>query len=201
MLLTLFRWVHVVAASLWLGSLVFIMVVMRAPVQEFGKQMALEPMLVQFRRRFKGLLIATVAALAVSGIAALAVRHARVNALYVILLIVKILISVGVIALFWYVAFVREGPSHSARARAVPAPDTVSPDAGESLAPSEQATVDADFFFRPKKYQALMQWWIVGATAAAILLGLLVARLGAGLAEREAQEQRSAEEATGEVRD
>ncbi len=201
MLLTLFRWVHVVAASLWLGSLVFIMVVMRAPVQEFGKQMALEPMLVRFRRRYKGLLIATVAALAVSGITALAVRHARVNALYVILLIVKILISVGVIALFWYVAFVREGPSHSARARAVPAPDTVSPDAGESLAPSEQATVDVDFFFRPKKYQALMQWWIVGATAAAILLGLLVARLGAGLAEREAQERRSAEEATGEVRD
>lgn len=178
MLLTIVQWVHLVAASLWLGGLVFIIVVMRAPVQELGEQTSLEGMLARFRRRYKGLLIATVAALAVSGVAALAARRAPVNAVYVILLIVKILISVGVIGLFWYAAFLREERRRPARAESPPEP-------GEPAGASEDATMDVDFFFRPKKHQALVQWGVVGATLVAILLGVLVTRLGARLAAKE----------------
>lgn len=178
--LTLCRWVHVVAASLWLGSLVFVIVVMRAPVQELGREMALDPMLGRFRRRYKGLLIATVAALAVSGIAALAARHGRVNAPYVLLLIVKILLSVGVVALFWYVAFVRE----QARRTAPSPPDESGRPAGFGAGSSEQGRDDVDFFFRPKRQHALVQWWIIAATLAVMLLGIIAAHVGTGLAER-----------------
>ena len=185
--LTIVQWIHLVAASLWLGGLVFVIVVMRAPVQELGERTALEGMLVRFRRRYKGLLIATVAALAVSGVAALAVRHAKVDAVYVILLIVKILLSVGVIALLWYAAFMREERRRPARAEG-PA------ESGEPAGASEDATMDVDFFFRPKKHQALVQWGVVVATLVAILLGVVVARRGAWLAARPEKESQPAEE-------
>jgi hypothetical protein len=175
------------AASVWLGGLVFVIVVMRAPVQELGERTALEGMLVRFRRRYKGLLIATVAALAVSGVVALAARHAKVDAVYVILLIVKILISVGVVALLWYAAFVREEPRRPTRAEEPAAP-------GEPAGPSEDATMDVDFFFRPKKHHALVQLAVVGATLVAILLGVVVARRGAWLAARPEEEPARAEE-------
>ena len=162
---TLLRWIHLLAASLWLGGLVFIIMVMRAPVQELGEQTALDSMLVRFRRRYKSLLIGTVAALAVSGIAALVARQAKVSTGYVILLIVKILISVGVIALFWYVAFLREGPR-----RVAPAPGPGQPDAGGPAPASEQAKEDVDFFFRPAQRHALVQWAIVGATVVVLSL-------------------------------
>jgi len=186
-LLTIFRWVHVVAASLWLGGLVFVIVVMRPPVQELGERTALQGMLVRFRRRYKGLLIATVAALAVSGVAALAARHAKVDLAYVILLIVKILLSVGVIALLWYHAFVREERRHAARAEGPAAP-------GEPAGPSEDTTMDVDFFFRPKKHHALVQLAVIGATLVAILLGVVVARRGAWLAAQPEKESARAEE-------
>jgi len=191
--LTLCRWVHVVAASLWLGSLVFVIVVMRAPVQEIGRETALEPMLGRFRRRYKGLLIASVAALAVSGIAALAARHGRVNAPYVILLIVKILLSVGVVALFWYVAFVRE------QAPRTPPPrlDEVEHPMDLTAVSSKQVREDVEFFFRPKRQQAFVQWWIIAATLAVILLGVVVAHVGTGLAEREERGRAPAGEAPG----
>jgi len=179
--LTLCRWVHVVAASLWLGSLVFIIVVMRAPVQELGRETALETMLARFRRRYRGLLIASVVALAVSGIAALAARHGRVNAPYVMLLIVKILLSVGVVALFWYVAFVRE----QAPRTPPPRPDDVEHPMDLSAVASKQGREDVDFFFRPKRQHAFVQWWIIAATLAVFLLGIVVAHVGTGLAERE----------------
>jgi uncharacterized membrane protein len=183
-MLTMLRWVHLLAASLWLGGLVFIIVVMRAPVQALGTQVPLDAMFVRFRRRYKSLLIGTVAALAISGIAALAVRHAKVSTWYVVLLIFKILLSAGVIALFWYVAFVREGP------RRVSAPSFVeAPDAARPPADAGQTKEDVDFFFRPPKHQALVQWAIVVATALVILLGLITAHLGEQLAERGRQEQ------------
>ena len=145
--LTVLRWVHLLAASLWLGGLVFISVVMRAPVQELGTQTALDAMLVRFRRRYKSLLIGTVAALAISGIAALAVRHAKVNTLYVILLILKILLSVGVIALLWYAAFVREGPRRLSPVLHEGPADVVHPPAE-----ADQTKEDVDFFFRPPTF-------------------------------------------------
>jgi uncharacterized membrane protein len=188
--LTLCRWVHVVAASLWLGSLVFIIVVIRAPVQELGHETALETMLVRFRRRYKGLLIATVAALAVSGIAALAARHGRVNAPYVILLIVKILLSVGVVALFWYVAFVREQARRTPRPQLDEAEQPTVPTAESS----EQMREDVDFLFRPKRQQAFLQWWIIVALLVVFLLGVVVAHIGTGLAEREERRQAPAGE-------
>jgi uncharacterized membrane protein len=181
--LTVLQWVHLLAASVWLGGLVFVIVVMRAPVQALGAQAPLETMLVRFRRRYKSLLIGTVAALAISGIAALAVRHAKVSTWYVVLLIVKILLSAGVIALFWYVAFVREAPRRVSAVSAEPL-ESASP------APADaQTKEDVDFFFRPPKHQALVQWAVVGATAVVILLGLITARLGERLAERGQHEQ------------
>ncbi|MBN1916818.1 MAG: hypothetical protein JW889_02825 [Verrucomicrobia bacterium] len=189
MALTLFRWIHVMAAALWLGSLVFIIVVMRAPVQELGRHTTLDPMLVRFRARFKGMLIATAVALVVSGIGALAVQHVPPKAFYVVLIIAKILLSSGVIALFWYVAFVRQEP-RKRLPEAVDSPQTT-PAAGEGV-PSGEAIEDADFFFRPKPHQASVQWWIVGATAAAVLLGLVAAHKGTGLAEQRKEQQRKA---------
>jgi uncharacterized membrane protein len=185
-MLLILRWIHLVAASLWLGGLVFVVLVMRAPVQELGKQTAIEPTLVRFRRRYKGLLIGTVAALAASGVAALVARHGSVDALYVVLLIVKILISVGVIALFWYVAFVREEPL-----RRAPAHLDATPGAEPSPPVSEQTAEDVDFLFRPQRHQALVQWWIIGATVVALLLGQIVASRGASLAERDARAKRA----------
>jgi uncharacterized membrane protein len=177
-----FRWIHILAASLWLGSFVFIIAVMRAPVQELGRHTALDPMLVRFRRRYKSLLIATVMALAVSGIVTLALRPGPVDVLYVILLVVKVLLSVGVIALFWYVAFVREEP----RRRIAPEPsgafDQPSAESHDTAGPAEQQQQDVDFFFRPKRQHALVQWWIVAGTVAVIFLGMTVARRGAHLA-------------------
>jgi uncharacterized membrane protein len=183
--LTVLRWVHLLAASLWLGGLVFIIVVMRAPVQALGAQAPLDAMLVRFRRRYKSLLVGTVAALAISGIAALAVRHAEVSTWYVVLLIFKILLSAGVIALFWYVAFVRESPRRVSALTAEAAPDAAHP-----AAAGDQTKEDVDFFFRPPKHQALVQWAVVVATAVVILLGLITAHLGEQLAERGRQEQR-----------
>jgi len=177
----LFRLVHVVAVSLWLGSLVFIIVVMRAPVQELGRHTALDPMLVRFRRRYKGLLIAVVVALVVSGIMALVVRTGHAGFLYVFLLIVKVLLSVGVIALFWYVAFVREEPRRRIARETSGASDDASDDDETASMPAEQQQHDADFFFRPKRQHALVQWWIVAATVAAIILGMIVAQIGARL--------------------
>jgi uncharacterized membrane protein len=185
--LTLFRWIHVLAASLWLGSLVFIIVVMRAPVQELAERTALDPMLVRVRRRFKGVLIATIAALAVSGIGALAVQNVPRTAVYIILIIAKILLSAGVIALFWYVAFVRQEPrKRPLETAATPGP---TPPAGQSAQPSSEEIEDVDFFFRPKPRQAFVQWWIVGATAATVLLGLIAAHKGTGLTERREEKQ------------
>jgi hypothetical protein len=153
---------------------------MRAPVQELGRQTALEPMLVRFRRRYKGLLITAIVALAVSGIMALVVRAGRVDALYVILLIVKVLLSVGVIALFWYVAFVREEPRRLIAHE--PAADEEPSEAQTASVAAEQRQ-DIDFFFRPKRQHALVQWWIVAGTVAVIVLGMIVARRGAHLAD------------------
>lgn len=187
MVLTVFRCIHVLAASLWLGSLVFIIVVMRAPIQELGERTALDPMLVRFRRRLKGMLIATIAALAVSGIGALAVQNVPRTAVYIVLVIAKTLLSTGVIALFWYVAFVRQEP-RKRLLDAAAAPGATPPGA-EATAPSSREIEDADFFFRPKPRQAFVLWWIVGATAATVLLGLLAAHKGTGLAERREEQQ------------
>jgi len=180
-MLTVVRWIHLVAASVWLGGLVFVIIVLRAPVQAAGAAEGLDALLVRFRQRYKGLLIATVVALAASGIAALVLRHARLDALYVILLIAKILLSVGVVALFWYAAFVRQGP----RAVVSDADDGVAETEAAEL--SDAAKTDADYFFRPKTPDARMQWAIVGATVAVILLGLIVAQRGVRLAERDRQ--------------
>ena len=199
MALTLFRWIHVLAASLWLGSLVFIIVVMRAPVQELGGRTTLDPMLVKFRRRFKALMIATITALAVSGIGALVVQRVPLRAGYIILVIVKILLSAGVITLFWYVAIVRDEP-RKRPPETVGAPQQGTPGAspdthGSELPPVSRDVDDADFFFRPKPRQAFVQWWIVGATAAVVLLGLLAAHKATGLAElREDQQRREKEQ-------
>ena len=168
MLLTFFRWVHTVAACVWLGGLVFLLVVMRPSVQALGGSATLGPLLAPCRRRTKTVFITTVVALAVSGVAMLAMRYGRVNAVYVILLVVKIVVSVGLLGGLWFVAFVRPAP----RAR------------GAAAAEGEAAAPDEDFFFRPDRRAVLVQWGVVGATVVAILLGLIVARLGTRLAER-----------------
>ena len=170
MLLTVFRWIHTVAACVWLGGLVFLLVVMRPSVQAFGRSAGLEGLLAPCRRRTKTVFAATVVALAVTGVAMLAMRYGRVNALYVILLVVKIAVSVGVLGALWFVAFVQAAPRAATTT--------------ESGADAETAPVEEEFFFRPGRRAVLVQWGIVGATVVAILLGLIVARLGTRLAER-----------------
>lgn len=180
----LFRLIHVIAVSLWLGSLVFIIVVMRAPVQELGRHTALDPMLVRFRRRYKSLLIATVAALAVSGIMTLVVRTGPAGAGYVLLVIAKVLVSAGVIAMFWYVAFVREEPRRRLAPQPSPGLDESPDDVDAPAERTEQEQHDVDFFFRPKRQHALVQWWLVAATVAVIVLGMIAARQGARAADK-----------------
>jgi len=79
---------------------------------------------------------------------------------------------VGVLGALWFVVFVRRAPRAAAAA--------------------EEAVLDEDFFFRPDRRGALVQWGIVGATVVAILLGLIVARLGTRLAERGRRPQHDA---------
>ena len=180
-MLIVLRWVHLVAAALWLGGLVFVIAVMRAAVREPGPAGELAPVLDRCARRLKTVLIASTAALSITGIASLALLNPH-GFLYVLLLIVKILVSVGAIALLSYAAFIRPRPT-----RVVPAPDETPDDAQDTEAP-EDTSARAEFFFRPKKQDSLVQWIIVAATLIAMLLGVIVTALGVRLSERDRQQ-------------